>query len=131
MTAPLIDSASAFKFTIASSILLLGLVTLLISLPLIYRKVPMNAFYGIRIRASFQSEQRWYDINAQGGKLFAKWSALIIVAWLIGFIVPTDLFLFYAPAAAVVVLLAILMPVIQVVRWARSTQSEASRTQNG
>ena len=79
MTAHLIDSASAFKFTIASSILLVGLVTLLISLPLIYRKVPINAFYGIRIRASFQSEQRWYDINAQGGKLFAKWSALIIV----------------------------------------------------
>ena len=131
MTAPLIDSASAFKFTIASSILLLGLVTLLISLPLIYRKVPMNAFYGIRIRASFQSEQRWYDINAQGGKLFAKWSALIIVAGLIGFIVPTGLFLFYVPAAAVVVLLAILMPLIQIVRWARSTQSEASRTQNG
>jgi len=131
VTAPLIDSASAFKFTIASSILLLGLVTLLISLPLIYRKVPMNAFYGIRIRASFQSEQRWYDINAQGGKLFAKWSALIIVAGLIGFIVPTGLFLFYVPAAAVVVLLAILMPLIQVVRWARSTQSEASRTQNG
>jgi hypothetical protein len=118
----LIDSASAFKFTIASSILLVALVTLLISLPLIYRKVPMNAFYGIRIRASFQSEQRWYDINAHGGKLFAKWSVLIIVAGLIGFIVPTDLFLFYAPAAAVVVLLAILMPVIQVVRWVRSTQ---------
>ena len=122
MNAHLLDLASASRFTVASSILLLGLVTLLISLPLIYRKVPMNAFYGIRIRASFQSEQRWYDINAQGGKLFAKWSALIIVAGLIGFIVPTGLFLFYVPAAAVVVLLAILMPLIQVVRWAKSTQ---------
>ena len=98
MTAHLIDSASAFKFTIASSILLVGLVTLLISLPLIYRKVPMNAFYGIRIRASFQSEQRWYDINAQGGKLFAKWSALIIVAGLIGFITDRSLSLFTPPS---------------------------------
>jgi SdpI/YfhL protein family len=122
VTAHLIESTSAFKFTIASGILSVGLVTLLVSLPLIYRKVPMNAFYGIRIRASFQSKQRWYDINAQGGKLFAKWSALIIVAGLIGFIVPTDLFLFYAPAAPIGVLLAILMPLIQVVRWARSTQ---------
>ena len=122
MNAHLIDSVSAVKLAVASGILLIGLVTLLVSLPLMYRKVPMNAFYGIRIRASFQSEERWCEINAQGGKLFAKWSALIIMAGLIGFIVPTDLFLFYAPAAAVVVLLAILMPVIQVVRWARSTQ---------
>ena len=122
MSAHLIDSASAFRPTIASSILLVGLVTLLISLPRIYRKVPMNAFYGIRIRASFQSEQRWYDINAQGGKLFAKWSTLIIAIGLIGFFVPAEIFLFYVPAAAVVVLLAVLMPLIQVVRWARSTQ---------
>ena len=122
MNAHLLDLASASRFTVASSILFVGIVTPLISLPLIYRKVPMNAFYGIRIRASFQSEQRWYDINARGGRLFARWSVLIILAGLIGFIVPTDLFLFYAPAAAVVVLLAILMPVIQVVRWARSTQ---------
>ena len=117
-----IDSASALKFTVASSILLVGLVTFLISLPLIYRKVPMNAFYGIRIRASFQSRQRWYDINAQGGRLFAKWSALIIVAGLVGFFVPIDIFLFYVPAAVVVTLLAVLMPVIQVVRWSKVTQ---------
>jgi uncharacterized membrane protein len=122
VNANLIDPASALKFTVASSILLVGLVTLLISLPLIYRKVPVNAFYRIRIRASFQSEQRWYDINAQGGKLFAKWSALIIVAGLIGFFVPIDIFLFYVPVAVVAILLAVLMPVIQVLRWARLTQ---------
>jgi hypothetical protein len=122
VNANLIDPASAFKFTVASSILLVGLVTLLISLPLIYRKVPMNPFYGIRVRASFQSEQRWYDINAQGGKLFAKWSALIIVAGLIGFFVPIDIFLFYVPVAVVAVLLAVLMPVIQILRWAKSAQ---------
>jgi uncharacterized membrane protein len=118
----LIDSPSALKFTVSSGILLVGLVTLLISLPLIYRKVPMNAFYGIRIRASFQSEQRWYDINAQGGKLFAKWSMLIIVAGLIGFFVPIDIFLFYVPVAVVAVLLAVSMPLIQVVRWVKLTQ---------
>ena len=118
----LIDSPSALKFTVSSSILLVGLVTLLISLPLIYRKVPMNAFYGIRIRASFQSEQRWYDINAQGGKLFAKWSMLIIVAGVIGFFVPIDIFLFYVPVAVVAVLLAVSMPLIQVVRWVKLTQ---------
>jgi hypothetical protein len=122
VNAHLINSASAFKFTIASSILFVGIVTLLISLPLIYRKVPMNAFYGIRIWASFQSEQRSYDINAQGGRLFARWSVLIILAGLVGFLVPADIFLFYVPAAAVVVLLALLLPLIQVVRWARSTQ---------
>jgi hypothetical protein len=47
-------------------VLLFGL-----SLPLVLRKAPMNEFYGIRIPAAFESKQRWYDINAYGGRQFA------------------------------------------------------------
>jgi hypothetical protein len=37
----------------------------------------MNGAYGIRIPAAFESEQRWYDINAYGGRKLAGWSWLV------------------------------------------------------
>ena len=41
------------QLLIASAILGIGTVTFCVCLPLIYRKVPMNRFYGIRIPQSF------------------------------------------------------------------------------
>jgi hypothetical protein len=105
--------------TVAIAILSGGLVMLLISLPLIYRKIPMNHFYGIRIRASFESDQRWYDINAYGGRQMAAWSWLIIATGLLGFFVPREHFLTYAWASIPVTLAAVLIPTIQIFRWSR------------
>jgi hypothetical protein len=45
--------------TVAITILLSGVLIFLLSLPMIYRKVPMNHFYGVRIAAAFESDQRW------------------------------------------------------------------------
>ncbi|HEY8961932.1 MAG TPA: SdpI family protein, partial [Luteolibacter sp.] len=73
---------------VAIALLVGGLVIFLASLPLAYRKVPMNQAYGIRIQASFESEQRWYDINAYGGRRMAAWAWLIIFTGVLGFFVP-------------------------------------------
>ncbi|MBA3882566.1 MAG: hypothetical protein H0X73_07580 [Chthoniobacterales bacterium] len=43
--------------TIAVQTIALGFVIFLVSLPLVYRRIPMNVFYGIRIPAAFKSEQ--------------------------------------------------------------------------
>jgi len=51
------------QFLAASTFVIVGLVTLCVSLPLVYRNVRMNRFYGIRSAQSFVSEARWYDIN--------------------------------------------------------------------
>jgi hypothetical protein len=64
-----------------------GILIFVLSLPLISRKIPMNGGYGIRIPAAFESEQRWYDINAYGGRQLAAWSWLITVAGTVGFFV--------------------------------------------
>ncbi len=48
----------------------LGILTAAFSLPLIFRKIPMNHAYGIRIRKAFVSSENWYSINEYGGKLF-------------------------------------------------------------
>jgi hypothetical protein len=105
--------------TIALTILVSGLLIFLICLPLIYRKVPMNSIYGIRIAAAFESEQRWYDINAYGGRRLAAWSWLIIAAGTAGFFLSPEHKDTYALGCVAVALLSVSIPVIQIVRWSR------------
>lgn len=105
--------------TVAITILLSGLLIFLFCLPLIFRKVPMNDTYGIRIAAAFKSEQRWYDINAYGGRRLAAGSIFIIVAGVIGFFVPPEHKDTYAFASVGVALLSVLIPVVQILKWSR------------
>lgn len=104
--------------TLACLITTVGLITISLSLPLIYRKVPMNAFYGVRIPASLASERRWYEINAFGGRLLAKWSVLIIISGLTGFFLPQSALFVYQWVVVGVVLISVLAPLAQVVVWA-------------
>lgn len=101
------------------AILSAGVLILLVSLPLKYRKIPMNRVYGIRIKASFESEQRWYDINAYGGSCMAAWSWPIIIAGVVGFFIPFKYIAFYGLGSAVVALFAAIVPLIQVLRMSR------------
>ena len=61
---------------VSIAILAAGAVMFFVSLPLIYRKVPMNRFYGIRVREAFKSNDRWFEINTYGGRQFAIGHAL-------------------------------------------------------
>ena len=111
------------KVLVAAAILVAGVITFGVSLPLIYRKVPMNHFYGIRIRQAFASAERWYDINERGGRLFARWSLLLMLTGIVGFLLPPNLATAYTFAAVVLVLISVLVPLYQIVRWSRSTSS--------
>ncbi len=105
--------------TIAITTLLTGLVLFLVCLPLIYRKVPMNGVYGVRIPAAFESEQRWYDINAYGGRLMAIGALPIMLTGVIGFCLPADWFVAYASAATAVTLISVFVPLVLILRWSR------------
>ena len=60
----------------------IGAMSVVVSVPLILRWIPMNRWYGIRTRKAFASEENWYAINAYGGKLFFVFGAfLLAVAW--------------------------------------------------
>lgn len=54
-----------------------GLLLAAFSLPLVLRRIPMNRAYGIRVPEAFTSEERWYDINAFGGRLFLVYGLLL------------------------------------------------------
>jgi len=58
----------------------IGLVTILVSVPLVLRKVSMNRWYGIRVSKAFVSSQNWYAINAYGGRLFL-WYGIGLLAF--------------------------------------------------
>src|SRR5208283_2008097 len=61
----------------------IGLVTTLLSIPLILRKIPMNHAYGIRIRKAFASQRNWYEINVYGGKLLLVFGIFLLAfGWL-------------------------------------------------
>lgn len=109
--------------TVAITILLHGLLIFLFCLPLICRKVPMNSAYGIRIAAAFKSEQRWYDVNAYGGRRLASGSVFIMVAGVVGFFVPPEHKNIYAFGSVGVALLSVLIPVVQILRWSRKLDS--------
>lgn len=110
---------------IALLILSSGVLFFLISLPLVYRKVPMNYLYGFRLRAAFESDQRWYDVNAYGGRQTAAWSWLIIAFGMAGFFVPGRDIPVYTKVSPIVVVLAVAIPVIRVVLWSRRLPPEA------
>ena len=48
--------------------LVTGLLLVGLSLPLIYRKVPPNYWYGFRVRATLENEEVWYPANEYAGK---------------------------------------------------------------
>jgi hypothetical protein len=62
----------------------LGAVVVLISVPLIARKVPMNKVYGIRVTEAFRSEKDWYAINVYGGRLLLAFGVLLLACAVVG-----------------------------------------------
>jgi uncharacterized integral membrane protein len=68
--------------------ILCGIVFVLVSLPLIKQKIPMNRYYGFRIAKSYASDENWYAINRYGGKQMIQWSILLILIGILYFIFP-------------------------------------------
>src|SRR5690349_14907242 len=91
-------------------------------LPLIKRKVPMNRVYGIRVRESFTSEERWLDINAYGGRQFALCSLPIVVTGIVGLLLRRYLVFIYIPIAIGVIVFNTAIPLIQMMRWIKETK---------
>lgn len=62
----------------------IGLVTTVLSIPLVLRKVPRNGVYGVRIPKAFESDGNWYEINAYGGRLLLGYGLFLVAFGLLG-----------------------------------------------
>jgi uncharacterized membrane protein len=72
------------EYTVLSTIL--PLLTVGLAVPLIFRKIPPNPFYGLRTRSTFSSRRIWYAANRIAG----IWLAVAGIVWLgAGLLIPT------------------------------------------
>jgi hypothetical protein len=93
----------------------IGIVSMLVSIPMILRRVPMNRWYGVRTRKAYASEENWYEINAFGGKAFFVFGLLLVaVAWFGRDILPAPR---DASAAVVMALPALALFVVLLAVW--------------
>lgn len=61
--------------------LLIALVNIVISLPLVLRRVPPNYFYGFRTRKTLSSPDIWYEANYIGGRGLIIASSIAVLLW--------------------------------------------------
>ena len=55
-----------------------GIVLILVCIPLLHDRVKPNAFYGMRLKKAFESEENWYKINRRGAQLFIGWGGILM-----------------------------------------------------
>jgi hypothetical protein len=87
----------------------LGPVLILLSIPLIFRWVPRNRFYGFRVPATLRHDAVWYAVNARSARHLLLLGALMVA---LEFVVPREL------ASGVLAPLAITgLVVITIIDW--------------
>jgi hypothetical protein len=60
--------------------LFIGALFVVLSIPLLYKKVPINIFYGFRVsKYVFMDKDIWYPVNRLGGKCFLSTGITLIV----------------------------------------------------
>jgi uncharacterized membrane protein len=68
-------------FKLMPAAMLLGLVTILISIPLLYNAIGPNRFYGFRMRKTLSSPELWYKANKYAAReLVAAGMVIIMLA---------------------------------------------------
>jgi hypothetical protein len=97
-----------------------GVLVMCSSVPLIRRKVGMNAWYGVRIPQSFESQERWFEINAYGGWLILAVGAAIAGTGAVGAALARSHWVLYNFAALGVILCSVALAVAAIYRHARA-----------
>lgn len=98
---------------------LFGLVLALLAIPLILRRVPPNALYGLRVPATFRDDSVWYDANAASGRdmlIFA------VVVFLAAFLLPAAGVRDFAMAIAWIVIAGGGALVVAILGWRRANR---------
>jgi len=67
-----------------------ALLLIVLSIPLVKRKIKMNDFYGVRIKKAFESEENWFNINEYGGKQLIIWSMPMFLVGIICFLISME-----------------------------------------
>ena len=94
-----------------------------LALPLMWRKIPPNHWYGFRVRRTLEDETIWYAANEFSAKRLL-WGGIATEAAAIGFFFVTTRVDLYASAVAAVVLGGLAVCLIQSFRFLRTLGSD-------
>ncbi len=78
----------SINITLGLTNTILATLFLVISIPLVKGKIPMNRVYVFRIAKAFESDEKWYKINAYGGRQLMLWSLPLFLFGLATFCLP-------------------------------------------
>lgn len=79
-----------------------------VCVPLIFRRIPPNRFYGFRTAKTLSDERIWYEANATGGKwLFAAGAAVLFGTVLVSIVCGDS----PSPLCSLARLLAVIVPI--------------------
>jgi uncharacterized membrane protein len=93
----------------------LGLVLVLVDIPLYFKLIGPNQFYGLKIPKAYQSEKNWYDLNKYCAKQGIMWGSFIVLLGLCCFLPLSDDYWFYV--ALILPFLAVIPPIITILRY--------------
>ncbi len=91
----------------------------LASVPLIRRRVKMNPWYGVRIPAAFESEERWFEINAYGGRLLLRWGLVIAATAIVGAFLGREHWVVYDRTALAIICVGLAVVIVKIMRHSR------------
>ena len=74
--------------TLAILYLVSGALLILLALPLLFEKVPPNAFYGFRVAKTLDYPQIWYAVNKYAARRLVAAGASLLFAALIFYFIP-------------------------------------------
>jgi len=69
----------ALRFTF----IVVGVLLVVVSIPLVQRKIPRNGWYGVRLPLTLRDDQAWYDINAYAGRRMVVLGAVEVICGLV------------------------------------------------
>ena len=90
-----------------------GLLLAVLSVPLIFRKIPPNYWYGFRVRATLENEEVWYPANAYAGKRLFWVGIGTVVSALVLFLLPIPNVGIYASAVGGIVMVGLVVTLVQ------------------
>ncbi len=100
-----------------------AVVAIAAAVPLIQRKVKMNQWYGVRIPATFASEEVWFDVNRYAGRLLLFWGFAIATTAIVGAFLEKKDWIAYNWTALAVITGGLALILVKVLKYARKDKN--------
>jgi uncharacterized membrane protein len=101
-----------------------GSLLILLSIPLVLRKIPPNPIYGFRVRWTMEDPELWYSVNAFAG----KWLSVVGIFSILGAVglslIPGIPLILYAFVCLAIFVFTFTLALVQSARFLRMQDSQ-------